>query len=372
MSAATRLLSAATPLNAAAERARLVAVLARGETPPEPEWRYPPAPDHAELRQLLDRARALAPNTPAADLHTSRLDEIELELDLLAAMPERSRVLPLAARRHGAPTSLLPNGETVLARTRPWLAQSAEAALPENSPLFSYDATASVLTGAAEIAGLDVEVRITPSLAALAAAGDRVLFLSASRYSHCQVLRLVAHEILGHLTSAFNGRAQPLRLLEHGVAGSFEDQEGLCLWLERQSGTFGPARRRTLALRVDAASKLYDGASFGEACIALHRAHAAEPEEIVRAVERSYRAGGAAARDVGYILGLDRVDRLVAERGDGAAFELRTGRISVALLSRLPELLRAGLARPAPLRPAADRVLDWTRRELESHRTDRS
>lgn len=221
-----------------------------------------------------------------------------------------------------------------------------------------------VLGAAARAAGLEIEVRIQPALAALAATGNRVLFLSAREYTHEQILRLAAHEVLGHLTSAFNGRAQPLRLLEHGTAGSFEDQEGLCLWLERQSGTFDAVRRRTLALRVEAAELLYAGASFGEACMTIHRAHVAEPDDIVRAVERNYRAGGATARDVGYILGLDRVERLVATSGEAAAQGLRSGRVSVALVARLPELLERGLARRPVLEPSTERVLDCARAEL--------
>ncbi|MCC7538532.1 MAG: DUF1704 domain-containing protein [Deltaproteobacteria bacterium] len=265
-------------------------------------------------------------------------------------------MLPLAARRHGTPASLLPDGTPIRELALEWLAEAVPTA--DEHALVPLERASGLLRNLARRLGLEIEVRIEPGLAALAAAGDRALFLSAGAYRPRQLVRLAAHELLGHLTSAFNGRAQRLRLLEHGTAGSYEDQEGLCLWLERGAGALDANRRRTLALRVEAAQLLHTGATFGEACMSLRDRCGLTAEELVRAVERSYRAGGAAARDPGYLLGLARVDDLARVQGSEAVLGLRAGRISVAAARQLGPLRDCGFVRAPILAPSIDALAE--------------
>ena len=66
-------------------------------------------------------------------------------------------------------------------------------------------------------------MRVEPNLTAGAATGDRTVYLADRRFGPREALRLAVHEVLGHLTSAANGRVQPLRIMEWGTGFSFAD-----------------------------------------------------------------------------------------------------------------------------------------------------
>jgi hypothetical protein len=198
--------------------------------------------------------------------------------------------------------------------------------------------------------GLDVDVRVEPRLASLAATGERTVFLADRCFSLREARRLTAHEVFGHLVVAANARTQPLRLLQIGLKGAFADQEGLALYLEEKLGLMCRERLRTLAARVVATELLHEGLSFGETALLLLREHGFSPEAAALVAERTYRGGGA-ARDVGYLAGYLRVRAAIAA-GEASVDELRRGRVSLASLPRLRELERIGWVRPATYRPS--------------------
>jgi hypothetical protein len=204
-------------------------------------------------------------------------------------------------------------------------------------------------------------VRIEPRLASLAATGERTVFLADRSFSEREARRLVAHEVFGHLVVAANARAQPLRLLQVGVAGAFADQEGFALYLEEALGLMSRDRLRTLSARVIATDWLYAGASFGDTATALHRDYGFGPEAAVMVAERTYRGGGV-ARDAGYLAGYLRVRaallgspaqaRASTSAGRVTIDDLRRGRVSLAQLGALRELERLGWVVPAVYRPS--------------------
>jgi hypothetical protein len=152
--------------------------------------------------------------------------------------------------------------------------------------------------------------------------------------------------VLGHLTSAANGSAQPLRLLEWGTAFSFADQEGVALCIEAEFGLLDRGRLRSLAGRVLATRSMHAGASFGETARLLFREQGFAATETIAITERAYRGGGV-ARDAGYLLGFLRVRQAVRD-GRTSLDELRMGRIGVNALPEVRELVRAGFLN-APL-----------------------
>lgn len=361
---AARLLPAMTAENAASERRRMVAELSSGGDP-LPRWELPAVQLPASGFRVLDALRRAVEPLPFAQLYLDRFDELELDLALLEALGDGRRVRPLSARRFGHGGMALPAPTRCGATT---LSQYADAVLaadpPQRGPRVlpaearrGEPSMVALVRRLATGVGLDVEVRVDPNLVAGAATGDRTVFLADRDFGALEARRLATHEVLGHLVSAANGRAQPLRLLEWGTAGAFGDQEGLSLYMEAVHGLMDSARLRTLAARVVAADMMHRGASFAQTAKRLWREHDFEACEAVAISERAFRGGGV-ARDVAYLQGFLRVGEAVRS-GRATLGELCSGRLSIDALPTVRRLREVGLARrPCFLPRLSDRAFE--------------
>ena len=355
LSRLARLLPALTAQNAASERARLVAMFERGQRT-EPRWERPEPRTSREARPLLLTLRGATPRLGdlAAGghlqaLYEGRLDELELELDILAALGETKLVRPLAARRYGTGRSPAPNSDLTLYDV-------ASDLLARNPPKNTDPPVvpAAAAPGATSLAGLvrdatrlvgigdEAEIVISRRLTSNAAAGDRTVFIADRSFGEVEARRLAVHEVYGHLVSAFNGRTQPLGICAQGTAGSFGDQEGLAIALEERAGLIDGPRVRTLAGRVLVSAWVHDGASFAEAVDRLMTEHGFSALHAVVLAERGFRGGGV-TRDVVYLRSWIRV------RNDQAALRwLRVGKLALRDVPALPELAAAGWINAAP------------------------
>lgn len=360
-----RLLPAVTARNAFEERARLAAQLQSGEMP-KPRFEYAsPRPCHANLR-WLDHLRTEASQLPAARLYLAKIDELELDVAMLASLGDSRNLRPLAARRFGTgdelvgtvdgPVRLIDYSLRLL--TGPSLRRRERPTIPADAPQGEL-CLRGLVEHVAQAAGLHVSVRVEPNLTAGAATGDRTVFIADRAFTLREAWRLALHEVLGHLTAAENGRQQPLRLLEWGTAFSFADQEGVALCIEQSFGVLDRARLRALAGRVLATRNMHAGASFGETARALLRDHRFSAHDAIAICERAYRGGGV-ARDVGYLSGYLRVRRALAQ-GDTTLDELRMGRVGLDALPELRALLAHGLLQPSLHRPNFSRSFLSTR-----------
>lgn len=353
--ALARPVASLTPENAAPERARLIACLGRGETP-VPAFSLAHQRVDGWIHRIIDEARFMARGCAFGALYEARLDELELDLAILAAWGDEQRVRPLSARRYGRGSELvrMGDGEVPLAQVARNLLETLapRAAEPTSLPADARDGSsvAALIRRAALGIGLDVDVRVEPRLASLAATGERTVFLADREFTLHEARRLTAHEVFGHLVVAANARAQPLRLMQIGLAGLFADQEGLALYLEQELGLLCNDRLRTLAARVVATVWLYDGASFGEIARMLCDRHDFAPAAAVAIAERTFRGGGV-ARDAGYLAGFLRV-RSAIKSGDCTLDELRRGRVSLRWVRALRELEAGGFVLPACYRPS--------------------
>jgi hypothetical protein len=357
VAAAARLLPALTVDGAAAERARLIRAVAAGRAP-TPRLRYVPREPPREAVRALDEARRVARDSPAAALYLARLDELELELRILAALGDARAVPPLAALRYGRGDARVIGADgaerTLTDEARRMLRTAPEPPEPRTLPAddaHGGPSMARVLREAAAAAGLEVTVRIEPRLAANAATGDRFILLAARDFGVREARRLAVHEVFGHLVSAAHARMQPLRLLEVGTAESFADQEGTALALEERAGVLDANRARTLAARVLATDAVHAGEPFGSCARTLVEEHGLAPDAAVAVCERAYRGGGV-ARDASYLRGWLRVRRAL-DAGETTLDELRLGRVSLDALPALHALVAAGHARTFPARPVA-------------------
>lgn len=364
LSEATRLLPVLTAPNAAEERRRLSRCVSRCERA-EPRWWWVRRDLGRAPRVWLEGGRRRAADSPASALYLRRLDEIEHDLAILDALGDARRIPPLVARRFGTPSMSVttergpaPLGRVArrLLRTVPDTAEPQ--VLPADDPNPQTPSVARLMRSMARAAGLDVRVTVEPRLAAAAAAGNRTVLLADRCFGGREAVRLAVHEILGHLVSAANGRAQPLRIVELGTAGSFADQEGLCILLEESAGVLDGRRLRTLAARVVAAECMHEGATFHETARLLVDEHGFEPADAVTIGERAYRGGGV-ARDVSYLAGWLRV-RAAVGASEATIADLQLGRVSLAELPTLRALQAGGLVRPPVYRPSLSRSLRST------------
>jgi uncharacterized protein (TIGR02421 family) len=358
-----QLLPWVTPANAASQRTQLARRLASGAMV-EPEWSVPENRIDPRAWQELEQMRRLTPFSPAPELYERRLEELELDLHILQALGQPRRLRPLVVRRFGDGSTpvqtahgerpLREQAEAILARTED---SSEPATIPATAPN-SAPSLERVIRTMALGAGLEVDVRVDPRLAAGAAAGERCVLLSDRFYGHREAIRLAVHEVLGHLVSAANGRAHPIRLLELGTADSFADQEGLAIYLEEQAGTLDGHRLRTLAARVVAADRMHEGWRFGHTARELMQGYGFSAWQSVVIAERAYRGGGV-ARDVSYLRGWLRV-RHALDRGSVRLEDLRCGRVGLKDAGRLAELRSQGFVRPPVYLPSLSSSLRST------------
>lgn len=342
--------------DAAEQRAQMVAQLTRGESPKPKAIQQRHAVDPATYR-LIDEGRRLSEQCRFGALYRDRLGELELDLAILEAWGDARRIKPLSARRYGRGDELVQTtlGEVPLAVLSRQLLETLPIREPgvRSVPAASRrdePSVAQLVLRAAHGIGLDPTVRVEPRLASLAATGERTVFLSARMFTLNEARRLTAHEVFGHLVVAANARAQPLRLLQVGLASAFADQEGVSLYLEAALGLMCNDRLRTLAARVVATQMLHAGASYGEIARSLHDSHGFSVESAILTTERTYRGGGV-ARDAGYLSGFLRVRAAVMSE-KVTLDELRCGRVAVHHVAELRALQKRGLVTEPVYRPS--------------------
>lgn len=347
-----RLLPAVTPTNGAAERKRLCKLLSLGN-PAEPRFELPETPSPRQAWPLLERARGLTAGSPFARMYMEKLDELEIELLMLDALGDPKRMRPLSARRFGTGRDRVPaeGGERPLADIADELLASVTGEREPRTvpPEGAAVSVVGLMREAAEAIGLELTIRVEPRLAAGAATGQKTILVADRLFGQREAIRLTVHEVFGHAVAAANGRAQPLRLLELGTAGSFADQEGLALYLEEQVGALVGYRLRTIAARVWTVDRMHAGAGFPDTTRMLMEEHGFDAMDAVTLCERTYRGGGL-ARDACYLAGYQRVRTLLAQRPE-ALHVLRSGRLSTADVDATPALKNGGCYRDPWLSP---------------------
>ena len=163
-----------------------------------------------------------------------------------------------------------------------------------------------------------------------------------------RVPALLAHEVGTHVLTYYNGCAQPLRLLRHGMAGYESLQEGLAVLAEWLVGGLTAARMRTLAARVLATRCLASGAEFVEAFRHLKEHTPLSDRAAFGIVLRVFRGGGL-TKDMIYLRGLHDLLAYLASGGD--YWPLFIGKISLPHVADAEALRARGVLHDAPLRP---------------------
>jgi uncharacterized protein (TIGR02421 family) len=182
----------------------------------------------------------------------------------------------------------------------------------------------------------------------LLVAGSELLIGKQTRIAKHRADALLQHEVGTHLVTYFNGAAQPLRLLQVGLAGYDALQEGLAVLAEYLVGGLTTARLRTLAARVIAVDQLIQRASFPEVFSLLVEEYGFEPRTAYTITLRVFRGGGL-TKDALYLQGLVEILDYVGAGGDLGP--LLVGKMALEHVSVVRELLLCGVLRTPPLRP---------------------
>lgn len=334
------LIEACLPLNALAERERVVAGWRAGQEL-VPRWLLPRRAELTDVRAALAAVATAPPEDVFGQLYAARAAELELEAALVEA---RGTPLfrALCARRYAIGAVEL---REQLDRARRWIAETEHVAGHSEGPLASSSVLAQALQDRARELGLEARVVERPELASVAAVGEGVVFVGAGEHllAAAQVPRVVCHEIEGHLAPRAAALGEDRALFRVGSTGAGEDEEGRALLLEERGGFLDPetlvgaTRRRELALRHEVAHAARAGADFVELMRLLLR-HGEPVERAYRTCERALRGGGL-GRELAYLPAYERVRRAFAEAPSLENW-MRRGRVSLDAARALEALER--------------------------------
>jgi hypothetical protein len=354
-----RLLGSVVPRNAAQERQRLIEAFESGGTA-TPRWSYARS-DHSALRKALARAaqRLEAEAHPVGLLYAERARELEIEAAL--ASEAGTGVLGALARARFRSANPAKAGEaTILARK--WINEGREpgGATTTDTPsgeIITSDATGpgSLLTRMREEVGrlmLPFAVVVQPSLAALAATGERHILIASGRAcSREDVERTVMHEIEAHAIPRTRAAQARLAIFSIGTARGIDDQEGLALVLEERHGYLGAKRKRELAARHLAVEAMDGGARFYENVSALVKEHGLSVRDAVLVAERAYRGGDGMTPGLGrervYLEAFLRVGEHLAKKATDEGI-LTSGQISIDAIPAIAPFVRKARATEPP------------------------
>lgn len=348
-------------------------------------WRDFEASGRREIGEL--EYHALPADLPALRerLLALPVEAIEQESALLAALlsekqRELERQLALVRLRGtdgfinasldlfgGVEPPLLALAERILADVGPGAPLAPEADLPEI--LEAVERELDWYRARAERFRCDVVV--DRDLGSLMMVSHGTFYLAGDlRLPRARVQPLIQHEIGTHVLTRHNGRQQPLRQLEVGLAHYDPLQEGLGVLSEYLAGYLPGERLRVLAARVVATAMALEGEDVPAIFARLHEEHGLATDDAFDTAVRARRGGGL-TKDAVYLRGLrDLVDHL---RGDGDFESLYMGKFALSHLPVLRQLVEQGWALPPELLPrwleapqAAARLAECRRRPVES------
>ncbi len=336
------MLAVLTPLDARRERERLVGDLRAGRQA-TPRWTYARA-DHDDLRRALDSAERVLASERAigvAALYLSRVRELILEAAVCAAAGTAD-LARLAARRFAAANDADTRAASALCAL--WLTETASVCggPAQMSDAATPDSLLSLMRAAVGKAGLPFQVVQAPSLASLAATGERAIYVATGRLvTQRDAERTVLHEIEGHAWPRARALQARSLLFRVGTARGSDDQEGRALLLEERAGWLGANRRRQLAARHRAVEAMQDGGSFADVAFTLARVHGFDEAEAVLAAERAFRGSDGSRPGLGrervYLESLVRVRAHLARHPDDERV-LSSGQVAVDSVRQLRRL----------------------------------
>ena len=276
-------------------------------------------------------------------------DDIEAHIRMVLDV-ETPQFLPTSERVYGVPDDDLVDLAHRLVATldqRPAPTAGEEVV---GATAFAAAARAELTSYHAQCRAVPVEVEVRDDItASLMVSRGRLLVGADAQIPAARVPALLAHEVGTHVLTYANGRAQPLGLLHHGLAGYQDLQEGLAVLGEWLVGGLTAGRFRTLAARVLGARTLDQGAGFVDTFRTV-RDQAGLSDRAAFGVTVRLHRGGGLTKDMVYLRGLRD---LLRHLGDGGPFwPLFVGKIALRHLPAVDSLRQRGVLAVPPLVPS--------------------
>lgn len=338
------LLSSVTPRNAAREHARLVDAWRAGREL-SPSWEPPTVDRHllASARRAIDEVLlSLHEDGGWLSIYRGRFVELAQDLAVIDAAFAPA-VRDAADARFGEDEADARDADAIAAAWREAPLDDDGPPIPTDDPSEPRSLLSRMRARVSELR-LPVRILVRERVGSLAAAGDGVVIVAAGRATTDRdAVRVVVHEIEGHVLPRERGRAGRFGIESAGSAGASEDEEGRALWLEERGGWMGGRRRRSLAARHLAARMVERGATFVDVVRAARSI--VSLDEALAIAARVMRGGFMRGTDV--VSGVARERVYLAARARVA----RAVRADATWLDRLGERrlsLRAAALAPSP------------------------
>ncbi|TKB50554.1 flavohemoglobin expression-modulating QEGLA motif protein [Ferrimonas sediminicola] len=350
------------PLNTEQERRRYRSGCARYS----PRFRYKPLTmDPFLFKEKLYQLPFERISDPAIrDLYQGIADNLSRRVDMLTSVgSEEFRYASL--RYYGRP-------DLEAVQKARFLLQAAPLPTDEqNKPAVSAEQAVHRLQLCADGWGLSCRVQLSSRLAAKAMVvsgkGKPSLLINKNRsYTDRELSALELHELGIHVATTLNGRRQPLQVLNLGLPGANQTQEGLAIMAEYCGGTLTLERLKTLASRVLAVDSMLVDNNFEMTMQMLVDEARLNQDSAFDVAVRVYRAGGL-TKDYQYLTGFLKILELADNR---SLAPLLAGKASLENLDLLEELCqRCWLTAPASLvalkaEKGADPIIQYLVRSL--------
>jgi uncharacterized protein (TIGR02421 family) len=341
-------LLAVTPIDTEAAWRAFEAARGKG-TAGAPRLSYRPLPQDL---QVLRRGIVGAPVGDIAEPRLAALlSRLQQELvgmcDLIGARGT-SAFAEISAEIHGEVDEVAAGAAAgVLDAVRGWHVDEWSAGALD-ATAFAAAARAELTALAAEAGGMEAAVELRDDVHGVMVVRRTLLVDTRYRLDPRRLHALVQHEVGTHIVTEVNGREQPLRTLESGLAGFEQTQEGLGVLAEHLAGGLTPERLAVLAARVLAVRALVEGQPFADTVAELHDVHGFSPRAAFDIVVRVHRGGGL-LKDAVYLRGLSEV--LAHLRGGGRLDALLVGKVALADVPLIGGLIDEGALSPPRVVP---------------------
>lgn len=322
----------------------------------DPAFTYPPASE--ELAEIREDVRATDVEPVEDHRLASILDRLREEILGFCDLVEQRNTPEFAhisARLHGTVDEHeAEQAESVLGVLAGWH--------EHDWSVDSVDAHGFVEAGRKEIARLGLEgdatAEIRDDVHGVMVLRRTLLVDSRHQMDPRRVDALVQHEVGTHIVTEVNGSEQPLQVLQSGLAGYEQTQEGLAVLAEHLVGGLTPERLALLAARVLTVRHVITNVSFADSVDVLVSEHGFTPRRAFDIVTR-VRRGGGLLKDAVYMRGLEEV--IGHLRGGGRLDALLVGKVALPDVPAISELLDDGLLRPPRFVPRwAEEATDLT------------
>lgn len=315
-----------------------------------PRFLYRPVTEEPALlkRRLYEIPIEKIEDPTLAHMFREKQDELDRRITMLADVGT-PRFLAGSFQVHGAvEPSLLELAERLLEAISP-RSRDQGSGRPLEAAEFARRAEEELAHYRSQHAAFGASVTIRDDLySGLLVSRGHLLVGRRTRVPRSRVEALLQHEVGTHLVTFYNGRAQPFRQLEAGLAGYDGLQEGLAVLAEYLVGGLSRPRIRYLAARVAAVARLVQGASFVETFRWLNARAGFSRRSAYTITMRVYRGGGL-TKDAVYLRGL--VEILEYLRRGGELEPLLVGKIAADHVPLIRELQLRQVLHAPPWRP---------------------